>query len=122
MKKLFALLTAVVMVVCLCACGGNSGDSREDNSNALIGEWICTDSSGDAEKYTFYETGDVKYEFLSDNKTAWFRMGTYKVLSESELRMEIPGKTGNFPYELKGKTLTLTVNGYGDTFQYTKVN
>ena len=43
MKKLFALMMALIMTLCLCACGGGGGDAAAEDPN--LGMYTCVGTS-----------------------------------------------------------------------------
>lgn len=74
MKRIFALLLAVIVVLALCGCGGKSL-----KETAVMGKWIShgrTDSQGETE-YTliFFEDGTVRETYLFFGKEV---SNTYK--------------------------------------------
>ena len=45
MKKLIALLIALLMVFTLAACGGGSGGGTEPDVHPIVGTWECHDTT-----------------------------------------------------------------------------
>lgn len=130
MKKLFALLLALVMVLSLAACGGG-------NKKAIVGTWQIVDEST-ATDYglgiEFTDDGKLRYGLTEDVLQGLAQAGgdeitddewdeamqgldmlmsiEYKVLSDTEIEVTVSAMFGlakestTIPYELDGDTLT----------------
>lgn len=122
-KKLFVLLLVLLMLVSLCACGGNKKD--------IVGVWQIVDVDSATEYgvgIEFTKDGKLRYgvtedmlESLGSDSDAWeeamegldYLMSIeYKVKSNTELEITMKALFGlakekaTVPYELKGDTLT----------------
>lgn len=78
MKRLFALLLALVMCLSLCACGSN----EEDIKKALIGDWIHYGGIGafaGSQTYSFAEDGRVLYIRTDTMGTDPVKVGNYEI-------------------------------------------
>lgn len=110
MKKLFALLLALVLCLSLCACGGaNKDDIREELQGTWRASWT-TDGARISRYYTFegdrYTTGGVAF-IVGELEP---KSGTYKI-SNSTIRLTPDdGSEGNeldYSYDKETGTLTL---------------
>jgi hypothetical protein len=79
MKKVVSLILALVLCLGLCACGGNSDASS--NNEALVGQWVSPDDTG----FVLLSSGNVvKHASLADaiNVSVGITAGTWEVEGE----------------------------------------
>lgn len=126
MKKLFALLLAVMMLLSLAACGGSGS-----NKGAIVGTWKLVDTETETEYglgIEFTKDGTLRYglteEVLGDlaegEDTDDIMAGLdmlltieYKIISDTE--MEITAKA---MFGLAKETTTVTYSLNGDTLVF----
>ncbi|MBQ4569053.1 MAG: hypothetical protein IJA62_03170 [Ruminococcus sp.] len=108
MKKAFALIMVLVMVLSLAACGGKT----EEEALTLVGQW---EYEGGGYVYTFNEDGTGTYSFAgTDMKFTYEDKGT-------SFSLLYDGNTDatDFEYVIDGKTLTVT-DSFGEPVVYNR--
>ena len=91
MKKVLALMLALVFVLSLAACGGNSSEEKKDNvsseitTDSLIGEWWRADGqykNAVISAMNLYKGGLVKIAYCKEPPIDWEennRTGTWEI-------------------------------------------
>ncbi len=122
MKKLFALLLALMMVFALAACGNHA------NQKAVVGAWQLVDQETQTEYglgIQFTEDGKFYYGLTSDDLTSltgdadvdkalsYLMSIEYEVISDTEMEMTISAVFG-----IQKETSTVTYSLNGDTLEF----
>ena len=107
MKKIFALILALILLLALCACGTQEEEAKEDLPDPVIGSWTLTGLELDGADVSAYSVSfDIRLEFRPD--------GTGTV-SSGEESFSVTWQNGSF-YD-GSETIAYTVEGNKLSFE-----
>ena len=117
MKKLFALILALILLLVLCACGTQEEEVKEDLPDPVIGSWTLTGLELNGEDVSAYSVQfDIRLDFRPD--------GTGTVSSGAD-SFSVTWQNGSFydgseaiAYTVAGDTLSFLSDGM--TFLFTR--
>ena len=122
MKKLFALLLALIMVLSLAACGGSN------NEKDIIGTWALVDKETETEYglgIEFTKDGEMRYGFTEASLTGltgdedvdaaldFLMTIKYKIKSDTEMEVTVSAMFG-----LAKETTTVSYKLDGDSLSF----
>ena len=104
MKKTFVSISFLILALAMLVGCTNS-------ESAIVGTWVSDDD--DVGEITFFNDGKF-------SSTATPRSGTYSISNDQLMVSESYGDSWTFEYKISGNTLTLTLQGQGESITLKK--